>query len=152
MARHNTPGNREETSEHEYGVWNQKKTDENPMKSQKISYLAGQLTPYYKQSNSGRAAIKLWCHHVSQKLCFSYLHWHTHWLYCSSQIMLRRLKDAVSVLNVCGKPWPAVLHVQTLMGILVHAERLQTKTLQAASLPQAWYYGQLVGSKSNPGV
>lgn len=67
-------------------------------------------------------------------------------------IMLRRLEDAVSVLNVCGKPWPAVLHVQTLMGILVLAERLQTKTLQAASLPQAWYYGQLVGSKSNPGV
>lgn len=73
-------------------------------------------------------------------------------LHLSAMIMLRRLKDAVSVLNVCGKPWPAVLHAQTLMGILVLAERLQTKTLQAASLPQAWYYGQLVGSKSNPGV
>lgn len=45
-----------------------------------------------------------------------------------------------------------VPHLKTLIVILVLTERLTERTLRATSPPQPWYYGQLVGRKSNPGL
>lgn len=46
----------------------------------------------------------------------------------------------------------AVPHLQTLIVILVLTERLTERTPRATLPPQPWYYGQLVGGKSNPGL
>lgn len=46
----------------------------------------------------------------------------------------------------------AVPRLQTLIVILVLTGRLTERTPRATLPPQPWYYGQLVGRKSNPGL